>query len=131
MAVALVLEPIDELVALSVSPLWLSLPDEWREGLAYWSLSAGVLMQDGVRPVGPPRDVEWTFAQKPQDIVGIKLRHPCDDCQATIGEAAEMLATKPDQVVAIAQFTIDYLRTPEEMASGEPGRRVYRARPRD
>lgn len=113
---ALLLQPTEEVAILVVPDAWGIVPPEWLFGMLYWTLMRAVLAQPKALPVGPPRDIAWTVTSDAEELEILNPRHDCDSCRKSIRDAAAALKDGTHKRLAVCQFTLDYLKTPQQIA---------------
>lgn len=109
MTTALVVQPVAETAILLVPRHWLVLPEDWRNGVAFWHVMQAVLAQERVIPYGPPTDIDYTFATKPEQVRAVDLRHVCDECAEAREKAALLLEADKHETICFVQFTQSYV----------------------
>ncbi len=108
----LVRDPTDELVVFAVPPEVRHLPPDVRDDYCYWPMIRAIATQTPLTPLGPVQDATFQFMVQPDDEHRIELRHPCAECQKSVGQAAAMLdGVEPGSVtICVAQCVVVYLR---------------------
>lgn len=108
----LVRDPTDELVVFAVPPQVMQLEPDLRDDYCYWLMISAIAAQTPLPPFGPVQDVTYQYMTHPDDMDRITLRHPCDECRASVTHAAAALegVDQGSVTICVAQCVVTYLR---------------------